>query len=67
MKNQYLRIKNKLDKGYPNYGLDFLLELVQAENGFLLTFPATFERALRRVKQMKTAVDAEIVEDEKLE
>ncbi len=64
MKNQYLRIKNKLDKGYPNYGLDFLLELVQCENGFLLTFPSNFERALRRVKEMKSAVDAEVIEDE---
>lgn len=63
MKNQYLRIKKKLDKGYPNYDLDFLLDLVQAENGFLLTFPATFERALRKVQEMKSAVDAEIVEE----
>lgn len=62
-----MRIKNKLDKGYPNYDLDFLLDIVQAENGFLLTFPSEFERALRKVKEMKSAVDAEVIEDENKE
>ena len=53
MMNQYLRIKKKLDAGYLNYSIDFLLELVQSENGFLLTFPANFEKALRKIEEQK--------------
>lgn len=53
MENQYLKLKSKLNKSYPNYNIDFLLDLVQRENGFLMTFPQNFERALRAVKKEK--------------
>lgn len=54
-REQYFRMKKKLKEGYPNYTTNFLLELVEAENGFLMSFGFNFERALRKVRKEKEA------------
>jgi ribosomal protein S27AE len=48
--SQMTRIKKRLVESYPNYGVEFLLDLVQSENGQLLGFPQNLERALLKLR-----------------
>lgn len=51
---QYFRMKKMLAKTYPTYTADFLLKLVESENGFLYTFPQNLAKILMKLEKERT-------------